>query len=104
MKYYANDGHICDSLAEKIIDDHLYSKNIKHDRSVPYYPKCRFRADFQIEDKLIEYFGLLNQLSEYDKNVSIKIELAKKLNIKLISLYPKDLEDISMLDKKISNC
>lgn len=100
-KFYANDGHICDSLSEKIIDDHLFSREIYHIRNVPYYPKCKYKADFLIGDKFVEYFGLRNQLQEYDKKVLIKIKLAKRLGIELVSLYPEDLKDMTRIDKKI---
>lgn len=36
-KYIANDKHVCDSLAEKIIDDWLFARKVKHQRSI-YYP------------------------------------------------------------------
>jgi hypothetical protein len=35
-KYIAKDGHKCDSFAEKIIDDWLYSNNVEHQRNIPY--------------------------------------------------------------------
>lgn len=65
-KFITKDGHICDSFAEKIIDDWLYSKNIKHQRNVPY-PNSPYTADFLIKGKFIEFFGLSGELKEYDR-------------------------------------
>ncbi len=33
----AEDGHKCDSMAEKIIDDYLLQNNIKHERNIPLF-------------------------------------------------------------------
>lgn len=89
-KHIANDGHICDSFAEKIIDDWLYFNNIKHQRNIPY-PSSPYTADFLINGKLVEFFGLSGELEEYDKNIKIKEDLAKKYKLNLVKIYPKDL-------------
>ena len=44
-KQVAKDGHICDSLAEKIVDDYFYEKGINHERNIPY-PEGGYTADF----------------------------------------------------------
>jgi hypothetical protein len=98
LKYIANDGHKCDSFAEKIIDDLLYSKNINHQRNFPY-PKSKFTADFKVNDKIIEFFGLAGEVNGYDKNIITKKCLAKKYNFQLIEIYPKDLLPIKKLSK-----
>lgn len=41
----AKDGHLCDSLAEKIIDDWFYERNINHEIHVRY-PNTKFTAIF----------------------------------------------------------
>lgn len=89
-KYIAKDGHKCDSLAEKIIDDWLYSRNIQHQRNIPY-PGSRYTTDFFIKNSLVEFFGLNGELAEYDRNTKIKERLAKKHKFNLIKIYPKDL-------------
>ncbi len=99
-KHIARDGHICDSLAEKIIDDWLYSKNIKHQRNIPY-PNSPYTVDFQIKGIFVEFFGLSGELKEYDKNVKMKEKIAKKSNLKLIKIYPKDLFPVNHLSKII---
>lgn len=86
----ANDGHICDSMAEKLIDDYLFGRDISHERSV-FYPGGVYTADFKIGDKLIEYFGLAGEHKRYDELRIIKQKIAKRLKLKLIEIYPKDL-------------
>lgn len=89
-KCIANDGHICDSLAEKLIDDYLYGKNIQHQRCIPY-PNSECTADFKIGDTLVEYFGLAGEHKRYDELRRIKQKMAKKYRLNLIEVYPKDL-------------
>ena len=96
----AKDGHICDSFAEKIIDDWLYSKNIKHQRNIPY-PNSPYTADFLIKGKLVEFLGLNGELKEYDKNTKLKEKLAEKHKLKLIKIFPKDLFPVNRLSEII---
>lgn len=98
MKYIANDGHKCDSLAEKIIDDWLYAKKISHEIKVPYGLN-RMTADFKINDVYIEYFGLQGEVKRYDELVSAKEKLWKGKKLKNISIYPKDLFPKSKLNE-----
>jgi len=65
-KYLANDGHKCDSLSERIIDDWLSRRNINHQRSVPYPNNEQFTADFVVDKYWIEFFGLSGELKRYD--------------------------------------
>ncbi len=90
-KYLAKDGHKCDSLAERIIDDWLSRRNINHQRSVPYPNNEQFTADFVVDKYWIEFFGLSGELKRYDQIKRKKLRLARKLNLNLIKLYPKDL-------------
>lgn len=86
----AKDGHICDSLAEKLIDDYLFDKNIQHERCVSY-PESNCTADFKIGSIFVEYFGLVGEHKRYDELRKIKQQLAKKYKLDLIEIYPKDL-------------
>lgn len=95
----ANDGHVCLSLGEKTIDDLLDSMGIKHEKE-PKYPEGNYRADFKVNDSLIEYFGLKGQ-KEYDEKIKIKKKICKKNKIKLLSIYPKDLINTNTLENKI---
>ncbi len=90
-KHIANDGHLCDSFAEKIIDDWLVSKGLRHKRSVPYPEEKRLTADFVVGRRWIEFFGLAGELRAYDALVKKKRRLARKYHLPLIALYPKDL-------------
>ena len=95
-KYISKDGHKCDSLAEKIIDDWLFTRKIFHERSVPY-KGTRYTADFKIGNTLIEFFGLHNQLKRYDALMKEKFNLVQKYKLNLISIYPEDIFPISRL-------
>ncbi len=97
-KHKANDGHVCDSYAERVIDDWLAYYCVSHQRNV-LYPDSRFRTDFLIGDIYIEYFGLHGNSTKYDKLMAQKLEMIAKRNIKLVSVYPNDLFPESKLDE-----
>lgn len=87
----AKDGHVCLSLAEKDIDDFLYSRNIVHKKEVPY-PQSAYRADWAVDWQekkyFIEFFGLMN-ISAYANKAKQKTEICRSHNIELISIYPE---------------
>jgi hypothetical protein len=97
-KYYTNDGHRCDSLSEKIIDDWLYARNINHEINYPYPGSCGFTTDFKIGKSWIEFFGLSGHLKKYDELKLKKIRLAKLHKLKIIEIYPEDLFPKNRLD------
>lgn len=101
-KHIALDGHKCDSLAEKIIDDYLFRRKIKHKRNYPYPGKKGFTVDFKVGDKWIEFFGLSGQLERYDHLMKMKLELVKKYDLTLVSIYPKDMFPIGKLEEVLS--
>lgn len=84
-KFIANDGHKCDSLAEKIIDDWLFARKIVHQRSMPYN-KNRMTADFKINDTFIEFFGLKGQIKSYDRLIKEKRRLWQEKDLKVIEI------------------
>ena len=90
-KYVARDGHVCDSLAEKIIDEWFYSKGIAHKRSVPYPEFKKMTCDFLVGKFYIEFFGLEGEHRGYTKMVHKKRRLSKKHELKLIELKPTDI-------------
>ena len=96
----ANDGHVCFSLAEKTIDDFLYSRGIPHKREAKY-PEGNFRADFSIRGIFIEYFGLMGN-AEYELKAKLKRNLCEKHNVQLISIYPRDLLSLKKLEEKLN--
>lgn len=101
-KYISRDGHKCDSLAEKIIDEWLYSKGIPHDRSVPYPELQKMTCDFVVKNFFIEFFGLEGQHKKYTELVNKKRILSKKHKIKLIELKPADLFPKNKLDQVLN--
>jgi len=97
-KHIANDGHHCDSLAEKIIDDWLLARNIPHKIHVPY-PNTKMSADFEVNGTLIEFLGLKGELKRYDELLEQKEKLWKDENLDVIRIYPKDLFPKSRLNE-----
>lgn len=95
----ANDGHVCLSFGEKTIDDFLSSRGVPHSKE-PGYPGTAYRADFQIGDHLVEYFGLAGD-EDYDRRAAEKKELAEQSDIPLISIYPDDLLSVKALERKL---
>lgn len=98
----AKDGHLCDSIAEKLIDDWLTEHAIPHDRKVPY-PDKKHTADFRVGKTLIEFFGLTGALKVYDKHVKIKKKLARQNHLHLLKIYPKDMYPTTKLDALLSS-
>jgi len=96
----AKDGHVCLSLAEKTIDDFLFSRGIPHKRETKY-PEGNFRTDFMVKGIFVEYFGLIGN-AEYEAKMKLKQGLCKKHNVQLISIYPQDLTSMRSLEKKFS--
>jgi len=92
----AKDGHECLSLAEKEIDDMLFSNGISHQRE-PIYPDSNFKADWLITVKgehiLIEFFGLYGE-KHYMKRMEEKLEYALGIGLKVIAFLPKDMNNL----------
>lgn len=91
----AIDGHICNSLAEKVIDDWLFSHGVEHEKE-PHYPDdvrqfsgSNIRADWRVGNTFIEYFGL-QSMEEYAKKTDLKLHGCEKHGVNLLALYPGD--------------
>lgn len=96
IRCVANDGHVCNSTDEKRIDDWLTANKIAHTKE-PKYPFHSIynsnglrRADWLANDFYIEYFGLVGD-EKYDKKVEEKILLCSNMGLKILPIYPKDL-------------
>lgn len=89
-KYTAQDGHICDSFSEKIIDDWLNKNDIPHELHTPY-EGSKFVADFMVGGKYVEFVGLEGELKAYDNAIKRKRELWQSKGINVIEIHPKDL-------------
>lgn len=104
----AKDGHKCNSLIEKNIDDFFFDNNIEHFKEVLYPESARiitkknFKADWKIEDTYIEYFGL-SEYKPYKETMALKISVCEFLNIKLIPLYPGDEFNLQFIFSKYLN-
>jgi len=102
-KHIAEDGHKCDSFAEKIIDDWLYKRKISHKRNIKYPDNPKLTADFTTKNYWIEFFGLTGEIKEYDESIRKKQQLAEKYKLPLIAIYPKDLFPVNHLPEIIKN-
>ena len=88
----ANDGHMCDSMIEQVVDDWLHENKITHERNWRY-PGSKMSADFYLpeNDLVIEVFGLRGGSRVYDRNYERKMKLISANNIQLLSLQTEDV-------------
>ena len=100
-KHVAKDGHTCDSLAEKIIDDWLFRRHIEHRRAIKYPGNPSLTVDFIVGSYWIEFFGLYGEHTRYDELRREKLQLAKQHKLHLIELYPKDISRLAVKLKSI---
>jgi hypothetical protein len=94
VRCLAEDGHECESLAEKNIDDWLFRHGVIHDRA-PDYPRTArgpqpLKADWAIGGALVEYWGRKGS-EDYDAKMKTKRAIAKSAGVKLIEIGPEDL-------------
>jgi hypothetical protein len=96
-------GIPCASKSEKIVCDYLERHNIFYIKE-PLYKnyiddiRCgKKRFDWIVEDYFIEFFGMPEKV-QYKQRMEEKIQICKDNDIKLIELYPKDL---NKLDEKL---
>lgn len=87
----AADGHLCLSLGERTIDDWLHAHKVAHTRE-PSYPNSRYRADWLVNGRLVEYFGLAG-VPEYDAKSAAKRVVAGAAGMPLVEITPVDLAD-----------
>lgn len=98
-KHMAKDGHMCDSLAERIIDDWLSKNGLPHKRNIKYPGGERFTVDFKVNNLWVEFFGLSGEHKKYDQLKRRKLKLAQEYKLKVIEIYPKDLFPKNNLEK-----
>jgi hypothetical protein len=99
-KIKCSDGHIVDSLSERVIDEYLNSNRIKHEIQ-KNYPSSNWVCDFYLTelDVYVEYFGLYYAVDEYKEIADKKIKFCKNKKLKLIQIYPSDLYPSDRLDE-----
>lgn len=92
----ANDGHLCRSLLERIIDDFFFGAGISHEPEppYPYDPALNphgMRADWKLADgTFVEAAGLMTE-ADYAEKIAKKQALAAKHGIGLLILTHADL-------------
>lgn len=93
-------GNECNSLDEMYIDNWMFEHNLYADKEPVYPPHPiynkhgRRRADWKVNEYYVEYFGLKGK-ENYDKKTEEKLRLADSLNLKLIAIFPSDLNSLS---------
>lgn len=105
--FECDDGHVVKSMAERDIDDYLFSKNIKHGYEIPLKLEdengktITLHPDFCIFDEnsnplyYIEYWGYDDTNRDYTKTRKFKMPLYKKSGITLVNIYGKsDLRNL----------
>jgi len=107
-RFTAEDGHICDSFSEKIIDDWLHKHSIPHQRNAKY-GKSKMTADFAVGETRIEFFGLAATSNSYRKIMEQKRDFCAREGLRLLEIYPEDLyrqdpqKYLEILLKKLSS-
>lgn len=101
-RHKAKDGHICDSLSEKIIDDWLSKNNLEHQINIPYPENSNLTCDFVIDKYFIEFFGLEGEHSRYTELVKEKRKLSRKYKLNLVELKPEHLFPKNKLDSVLN--
>lgn len=82
------DGHTARSKDEQRIDDWLHARGIAHERE----PKLKgMRPDWRVGNVYIEYWGLASQQG-YDARREEKLALYRKRRLRLVELFPEDLD------------
>jgi len=96
----ANDGHMCDSTIERLVDDWLFRHGIPHERN-RYYPDSKMTADFYIQkcEVWIELFGLKGAHKNYDRKHKRKLDIAHRKKLNFIALYTTDVLNQDLVTK-----
>lgn len=109
-KITCEDGHLVKSQQEALIDNYLFSHNIRHiyEKRFPIddNPEHDLHPDFYLPelDIYIEHFGVTSN-KNYEESKEYKIPLYRKENITLICTTGKDINDISAnLERKLKFC
>lgn len=98
----ARDGHMCNSLVERILDDWFSRRYIYHQVHVRYPWGGFMSADFKIGNFWVELFGLKGELEEYDLLRKKKLSLIKEHHLNFIGLESKDVLNSQRLDRKLA--
>jgi len=92
-------GETVKSMAEKKIADFLYAYKIHYDyeRAIKL-DKIKLIPDFYLRQfgVFVEYWGLTDY-KKYKNRMKKKKRMYRKHNLKLISLYPEDLQNLDKI-------
>lgn len=101
-KHQARDGHSCDSIEEKVLDNWLFENTFFHEVH-KNYPGSRMVSDFLVDDVFLEYAGFAGtKLKSYETKMKRKIDLAKNKQLKLVILYDLRAETLERLQAALS--
>jgi hypothetical protein len=98
----ASDGHVCLSLGERTICEHLTKLGLVHNKE-PMYPFDKelnpnglLRGDFEISGAFVEFAGMM-QIPAYAERMEAKQKLAKKKKIRWIKLETASQQELEKL-------
>lgn len=84
------DGHRVRSKPERAIDDWLHANGVLHELE----PRLKgMRPDWRVGNVYIEMWGLKGQQG-YEVRREQKLALYRKRRLKLVELFPEDVEDL----------
>lgn len=108
----ANDGHYCDSFAEKIIDDILYAQHIKHERGITFLlNNKKLVPDFVLDNNLVIEVLMVNPyvLSKnkieinYSKRFLQKKKLYEEHNYVVFEFLPEHYTNSLLLKQRFKD-
>ena len=99
-KYFSENGDLCLSNAEKKITDFLIEHNIFYEKEILYSKitgddkSGKMICDWLLKDgTVVEYFGMARH-KKYKKKMERKYKICLNNDIKLISIFDKDLNKL----------
>jgi len=105
----SKNNDICLSISELIITNYFIDNNIYYERNVLYRDlindkRCKGKiTDWILKDNIIvEFFGMPNK-DYYRVKMEEKISICKDNNIKLIEIYPNDINKLDEIFKDYIN-
>ena len=108
----ANDGHYCDSFAEKIIDDILFAQHIKHERGITFLlNEKKLVPDFILENNIVVEVLMVNPYvpsrnkieTNYSKRFLQKKRLYKEHNYEVFDFLPEHYTNSSFLKQRFKD-
>lgn len=107
----SNDGHYCDSFAEKLIDDVLFDANINHERGITFHlENVKAVPDFVLANNVIievlmvsPYEQTKNKIEKsYVSRYLKKKKLYEKFGYTVIEFLPEEYTNKDLFTKKVN--